>query len=59
MLCANCQRDDPKLYRVPDKDRPGPHAPTAVCHFCFVRIVKRRPSKGDLVHQTDGPAASS
>lgn len=55
MLCSNCQQEAPKLYQVPDQDRLSPHAPTAVCHFCFVRLVKRRPSKGDLIPRQGGP----
>jgi hypothetical protein len=58
MLCSNCQRDDPKLYRLPEKARAGPHSPDAICHFCFVRLIKRRPMKRELVSQEDDTAAS-
>ena len=58
MSCSNCQRDDPKLYRFPEKARAGPYAPAVVCHFCFVRLVKRRPFGRELVPQEDASATS-
>jgi hypothetical protein len=52
LLCSQCQRQDQRLYRVPDRDREGPRAPTAVCYFCFLRLVGRKPTKRDVA---EGP----
>ena len=47
--CSHCQGVGIMLYRVPEEARTGPHPPDALCYFCFLHLVKRRPKRPELL----------
>jgi hypothetical protein len=49
MLCSQCQHSVQMVYRVPARHLRGPRAPTALCYFCFLRMVGRKPTRADRV----------
>jgi DNA-binding response OmpR family regulator len=51
--CSHCQRRQRRLYRPPPGMRTGSVAPSALCHFCFLRLAGRRPTRLDLLPADD------
>ena len=48
MSCSHCQMEETNLYGVPEGHLTGQFSPSLLCYYCFLRLVRKRPTRAAL-----------
>jgi hypothetical protein len=57
--CQLCNAPAPRMYVLPPRIRQARPAARSACYFCFIRVTGIKPTRRQIVSQSDVGSASA